>query len=177
MAERLYRHLWAPGIELFRDGVVRVDGRAPVERPDLAESFDIFGFSYYAGMGIATGRVGAYPPGAPMSPLGYGVWADGVAAVLDRLSQELPGTPLLVAEYGIGTDDDRQRAAYLERGLEVVHAAIQRGVDVRGFFHWTGVDNYEWRHGYDVRFGIVDSDRKVRRSAEILAREARAANG
>ena len=65
-------------------------------------------------------------------------------------TREIPGTPLLVAEYGIGTDDDDVRAAYLTRGLEVVHDAIDRGVDVRGFFHWTGVDNYEWLHGYDV---------------------------
>jgi beta-glucosidase len=50
-------------------------------------------------------------------------------------------------------------------------------VDVRGFFHWTGVDNYEWRHGYDVSFGIVDADRQVRSSAEVLAREARGTNG
>lgn len=177
MAERMYRHLWAPGIELFRDGVIRVEGRPRLERLDLAESFDIFGFSYYAGMGIAAGRVAVHPPGAPVSPLGYGIWAEGLAAVLDRLSLELPVTPLLVAEYGIGTDDDRQRATYLERGLEVVHAALERGVDVRGFFHWTGVDNYEWRHGYDVRFGIVDGDRNVRPSAEVLAREARGAHG
>ena len=58
--------------------------------------------------------------------------------------------PLLVAEYGIGTDDDEIRARTSHRGLEVVHEAIERGVDVRGFFHWTGVDNYEWGHGYDV---------------------------
>ena len=71
--------------------------------------------------------------------------------MLDRLHDEVPGTPLLVAEYGIGTDDDDARAAYLERGLEVVHDAIERGIDVRGLFHWTAVDNYEWLHGYDVR--------------------------
>ena len=83
-----------------------------------------------------------------------------------------PGTPLLVAEYGIGTDDDDQRAAYLQRGLEVTNDALQRGIDVRGFFHWTAIDNYEWLHGYDVSFGIIDADRNVRPSAEVLRREA-----
>ncbi|OWY61389.1 hypothetical protein B7486_64030, partial [cyanobacterium TDX16] len=77
-----------------------------------------------------------------------------------------------VAEYGIGTDDDAERAAYLRRGLEVTNAAIERGIDVAGFFHWTGVDNYEWSHGYDVRFGIIDADRNVRPSAQVLADEA-----
>jgi hypothetical protein len=50
--------------------------------------------------------------------------------------------------------------------------AIERGVDVRGFFHWTGVDNYEWLHGFDVSFGIIDRDRNVRPSARVLEREA-----
>jgi beta-glucosidase len=43
---------------------------------------------------------------------------------------------------------------------------------VRGFFHWTAVDNYEWLHGYDLAFGLIDRDRVVRPSAQILAREA-----
>ena len=172
--DRLYDTLWAPGLGLFRDGVLRVRGRDPIERPDLAGSFDLIGFSYYAAMGLAAGQMTIHPPGAPVSPLGYGIWADGVGVVLDRLHAELPGTPLLVAEFGIGTDDDSERSAYLERGLEVVHDALARGVDVRGFFHWTAVDNYEWLHGFDVSFGLLDRDRQVRSSAQVLARQARA---
>jgi len=80
---------------------------------------------------------------------------------------------LLVAEYGIGTDDDEQRARYLVEGLAQLRAAQDRGVDVRGFFHWTGVDNYEWLHGFDVAFGIIDRDRDVKPSALVLQREAR----
>jgi beta-glucosidase len=85
-----------------------------------------------------------------VSPLGYGIWADGLGLVLDRLHQMLPGTPLLVAEYGIGTSDDAERADYLERGLQVTSDAIARGIDVRGLFHWTAVDNYAWLHGYNL---------------------------
>ena len=173
-AERLHEMYWAPGLGLFRDGVLRIRGRAPVERPDLAGAFDLIGFSYYAAMGVSEGHLAIHPPDAPVSPLGYGIWADGVGVVLDRLHAELPGIPLLVAEYGIGTADDQVRAAYLERGLEVVHGAIDRGIDVRGLFHWTGVDNYEWLHGYDVEFGIIDRDRHVRPSALVLSREATA---
>jgi beta-glucosidase len=165
---------WRAGLELFRDGVLRVPGLDPVERPDLAGSFDLIGFSYYSTIGIRAGRLVPYPPAAPVSPLGYGIWADGLGLVLGRLHQLLPGTPLLVAEYGIGTDDDAERAAYLDRGLQVTGEAIARGVDVRGFFHWTAVDNYEWLHGFDVRFGIIDRDRNVRPSAQVLRREATA---
>jgi beta-glucosidase len=171
-ARRLHDKLWAPGLGLFRDGVLAVAGREPVERPDLAGAFDLIGFSYYAAMGVRAGRLVVHPPQAPVSPLGYGIWADGVGLVLDRLHAELSGTPLLVGEFGVGTDDDDVRTAYLQRGLEVVHDAIGRGVDVRGLFHWTGVDNYEWLHGFDVSFGLLDRDRRVRPSAQVLRREA-----
>ncbi len=164
---------WDSWVGLFRDGVLQIGDRDPVSRPDLINSFDMIGFSYYATMGFGGGAMVPYPTDAPRSPLGYGIWAPGLGLVLDRLHEELPGTPLLVAEYGIGTDDDDERAAYLRAGLDVVHDALARGVDVRGLFHWTGVDNYEWRHGYDVSFGIIDRDRTVRASAQVLANEAR----
>jgi beta-glucosidase len=172
LAKSLDDYYWAPWIGLFRDGVLKVPHREPVERPDLSGSVDMIGFSYYAAMGVQGGRLAIQPPGAPLSPLGYGIWADGVGLVLSRLHAELPGVPLLVAEYGIGTDDDDLRADYLHRGLAVINEAIERGIDVRGIFHWTAVDNYEWLHGYDVSFGIIDRDRAVRPSALVLQREA-----
>ena len=171
--DRLRGDIWSTGLGLFRDGVLRARRREPIERPDLAGCFDLVGFSFYASIGVAGGSIVRYPADAPPSPLGYGIWADGLGLVLDRLHEELPGTPLLVAEYGVGTPDDTVRAAYLERGLEIVGEAIGRGIDVRGLFHWTGVDNYEWIHGYDVAFGIIDRDRRVRPSAQVLKAQAR----
>ena len=143
-------------------------------RDDLAGAFDLIGFSYYSSLGVQAGQLAVHPPDAPRSPLGYGISADGLGLVLDRLHTEVPGAPLLVAEYGIGTDDDEVRADYLRRGIEVVADALRRGVDVRGLFHWTAVDNYEWLHGFDVSFGIIDRDRRVRPSAAVL-REAASA--
>ncbi len=176
LVDRIYEVNWSTGLDLFREGTLRVRGREPVERPDLARSFDLIGFSYYSTIGVREGRIVPHPPEAPTSPLGYGIWPDGLGLVLDQLHGELPGVPLLIAEYGIGTQDDDIRAAYLERGLQITNDALSRGVDVRGLFHWTGVDNYEWLHGHDVAFGIIDGDRNVRPSAAVLQREAQTAS-
>ena len=171
--ERTYDRLWRPGIELQRDGVLRVPGREPIERPDLVGAYDLYGFSYYASFGFREGSMVMFPEEGPRSPLGYTIWADGVDRILRRLHDELPGLPILIAEYGVGTPDDELRATYLEQGLALTEQALADGIDVRGFFHWTAVDNYEWVHGYDVQFGLMDRDRTVRPSAQVLAREAR----
>jgi beta-glucosidase len=168
---RVRETFWRPCIDLFRDGILKIPTRKPVVRPDLAQCFDIIGFSFYATIGARAGKTVIHPPDAPVSPLGYGIWADGLGLVLDNLHSELPGVPLLIAEYGVGTRDDDLRSNYLTRGLEITHQAIERGVDVRGFFHWTSVDNYEWLHGYDLPFGIIDRDRNVRTSGKVLQNE------
>ena len=76
--------------------------------------------------------------------MGYAPWSEGLGIVLRRLHDELPGRPLLICEHGVGTDDDEWRSDVLRESLEIVEDAIDDGIDLRGFFHWTGVDNYEW---------------------------------
>jgi beta-glucosidase len=169
----VYAINWNSGLDLFREGVVRLPGREPIHRPDLTGSFDMIGFSYYCALGVREGQLTRFPENALLSPLDYSIWPNGLSLVLDRLHDELPTTPLLIAEYGIGTDDDEQRAQYLADGLRITADALERGVDVKGFFHWTAVDNYEWLHGFDIKFGIIDRDRNVRPSAMVLTRETK----
>ena len=162
--------LWGTWLGIMRDGILRVPGRWPVECSELADAFDLLGFSYYSAMGVREdGAQVPYPEHAPVSPLGYGIWSPGLRLVLERLHRELPGMPLLVSEYGLGTADDSERCAYLLEGLDIVAESVSKGVDLRGFFHWTGVDNYEWLHGYDVSFGIFDRERRARESGGVLA--------
>jgi beta-glucosidase len=171
-ATRFYNANWNAGIGLFRDGVLNFAGRDPIFRPDLQGSFDLFGFSFYCAHGVRNGHIVPYPETNDPSPLGYSIWPNGLGLVLNRLHAELPDTPLLIAEYGIGTSDDSLRTEYLRTGLDITHDAIQRGIDVRGFFHWTAVDNYEWLHGFDLQFGIINTDRTIKQSAKLLQREA-----
>lgn len=171
-------------VGMRRDGVLRMPvvpglpAIEPIEDPSFVDAFDVIGFSYYNATGVTAepslaelGGVlpGPYPPDGEVGPLGYVPWSDGLRLVLDRLHAELPGAPLLISEYGIGTTDDELRCRYIEDGIAVATDAVDRGVDLRGFFHWTGVDNYEWGFGYDVPFGVFDRDRVRRRSADVLA--------
>ena len=110
LVERFYERSWTPWLGLVRDGVLRVRNRQPVERPDLRGCFDLIGFSYYAATGARAGKPARISARRPGVATGYGIWADGLGRVLDRLHDELPGAALLVAEYGIGTEDDAQRA-------------------------------------------------------------------
>ncbi len=171
-------------VTMRRDGVLRFPDRPglpvifPVEDPSFVDAFDVIGFSYYSATGVTAvpelAELGGllpvpYPPDGTVGPLGYVPWSEGLRVVLDRLHHELPGTPLLISEYGIGTDDDAARCRYIEEGVAIAADAVRRGIDLRGFFHWTGVDNYEWEHGFAVPFGVIDRARHPRASAARLA--------
>jgi beta-glucosidase/6-phospho-beta-glucosidase/beta-galactosidase len=67
----------------------------------------------------------------------------------------------VITENGIGTDDDQWRQEFLLQHLYQVHRAIHEGVPVKGYFHWSFIDNFEWTEGYASRFGLVDCNRKT----------------
>ena len=103
------------------------------------------------------------PPGV-LTEMGWGVEPDGLRWMLKRVGSEHPDIPLYICENGaaypdlVGADGmviDPERIAYLEGHIEAVHSALQQGVDVRGYFVWSLLDNFEWARGYEPRFGIV----------------------
>lgn len=162
---------WRLWTRAQREGVLAVPGRAEEVVPDLAASADLIGFSYYHAVAVgAEGALVPYPSSERVGPLGYAPWSEGLGLVIRRLfEQELPGQPLVVAAHGVGTDDDGWRRDVLKESLAVVEEAIDDGIDVRGFFHWTAVDGYEWRNGFRVPFGLFDSDREPRESAALFS--------
>ena len=104
----------------------------------------------------------------PQTAMGWEVNPDGLRTLLVRLGHEYPNLPpLYVTENGSAWDDviaadgevhDAQRVDFLERHLEAVAQAITEGADVRGYFAWSLMDNFEWAWGYEKRFGIVYVD-------------------
>jgi beta-glucosidase len=165
--------MWQVWMRADREGVLALPGRAPEVVADLREACDLIGFSYYSAQSVTRDLGFApYPREARVGPLGYAPWSEGLALVLHRLHEELPGRPLVVSEHGVGTDDDAWRVSVLRESLAFVEEAIEDGIDLRGFFHWTGIDNYEWTYGYDVPFGLFTVDREPRPSAEVLRAHA-----
>jgi len=91
------------------------------------------------------------------------------------------GVPVYVTENGVCDPDDRLRPGHLVRHLDMVHAAISDGLDVRGYFHWSLLDNFEWAEGWETKFGLIEVDpatqeRRERSSFELYGRIA-LANG
>lgn len=110
-------------------------------------------------------------PGVPVvESMGYEYWPRA-AEVAIRYASDVAGVPIYVTENGIGTDDDEQRVAYVRDALDGVGRCIEDGIDVRGYFYWSLLDNFEWALGYVPRFGLVEVDRATfARTAKPSAR-------
>ncbi|MGW0478828.1 GH1 family beta-glucosidase [Nonomuraea sp. NPDC003214] len=141
----------------------------------IAAPLDGLGVNYYnptriaapAGPGLPFTDAGV--TGHPTTAFGWPVVPDGLrellTGLLARYGDALP--PVYVTENGCsqpdvpgpdGTVDDQDRIAYLDRHIAAVHAARREGVDVRGYFVWSLLDNFEWAEGYHQRFGLVHVD-------------------
>ncbi|WP_447008388.1 GH1 family beta-glucosidase [Saccharothrix isguenensis] len=105
--------------------------------------------------------------GLPRTDMDWEVQPDGLFKVLTRVHQDYPSIPLYVTENGAayrdsinddGSINDPERLGYIESHLRAAHAAIEAGVDLRGYFAWSLMDNFEWAEGYAKRFGIVHVD-------------------
>jgi beta-glucosidase len=84
---------------------------------------------------------------------------EALGAAVTRAAEVLGGTPILVTENGIATSDDEDRIRFTTDALTGLAAAIQGGADVRGYVHWSLLDNFEWMLGYRPTFGLVSVDR------------------
>jgi beta-glucosidase len=145
---------------------------------------DFFGINYYSRdvvrfsprhAGEMFVRRGV-PAGAEVSDLGWEVYPEGLGQLV-RAWGRRSRLPVYVTENGIADASDAKRGTFLRRHLAELARAIADGIDVRGYFHWSLLDNFEWADGYGPRFGLVEVDyatqsRRLRPSARIYARIA-----
>ena len=98
------------------------------------------------------------PAGARLTQMGYEYWP-GVVEHTVRRAARVTGLPVVVTESGIPTADDAERVEYLDTALRGLHRCIRDGVDVRGYFVWSLLDNFEWHLGFAPTLGLCAVDR------------------
>ncbi len=99
--------------------------------------------------------------GVPRTQMGYEFWPEALEATVRRAALKTGGLPVYVTENGIGTEDDTARIQYVRRALTGLGRCLGDGIDVRGYFYWSLLDNFEWVLGYRPTFGLVAADRRT----------------
>ena len=178
---RDFMHWSWVGVWLEALGTGRVRGLSVPDEtiPGLAGEDDFVGIQYYsrfdvhpAALDAAGSAADAVPnpigsrPALPgkgeerRTQMGWLWHPAGLGTVIDEVA-ETTGLPIQITENGIATEDDDERIEFVTLHLEQVHDAIARGRDVRGYFYWSTLDNFEWNDGYRPTFGLVAVDRET----------------
>jgi len=92
-----------------------------------------------------------------LSDAGVEVYPEGLLRLLRRVWQRYE-LPIYITENGVADEQDSLRPDYLRSHLYAVSRAIDEGIPVHGYFHWSLLDNFEWSEGFDYRFGLYRVD-------------------
>ncbi len=127
---------------------------------EAARAGDFVGVQAYSRTRLSAAGLplGPEPGRRVVESMGYEFWPDALEVAV-RYAAEVTGLPVIVTENGIGTHDDAERIEYTTGALRGLARCIADGVDVRGYFHWSLLDNFEWALGYEPTFGLVAVDR------------------
>jgi beta-glucosidase len=160
-----------------------LDGVPEEAHPEWAGTVDQLGYQYYfrfavkaapgfppldalpcdptllAALGLDPATLGCpVPDPADVTQMGYEHYPPGIRLLGEALADRYPGVPLRVTENGIATTTGVRRAESIVRHLVELHAAIEEGVPVDGYVHWSLTDNFEWAEGFRPKFGLYAVD-------------------
>ena len=140
---------------------------------EISQPIDFLGVNYYTRHKVTTDPTAVWPhiqseegPG-DKTQMGWEIYPDGLHGFLTRLSRDYVGDlPIYVTENGMAWDDniengavfDPVRVKFVSDHIMAAKRAIDDGANVKGFFYWSLLDNYEWAFGYEKRFGMIHVD-------------------
>ena len=172
-----------------------VDHIADGDLETIGADLDFLGVNYYFRTVVRKGEDAGGPTiwplngdidpverGLPKTDMGWEIDPDGLYDILRRVARDYPGVPLYVTENGAAFDTgvhDTDRVEYLRSHFAAAERAIGDGVDLRGYFVWSLLDNFEWAYGFSKRFGLIHVDyetleRTPKDSARFYAEVTRA---
>lgn len=125
---------------------------------EAARGDDFLGVQAYSVQAVDANGLVPNPPGPENTMVGTPYRPDALGIALRHSFEVTGGVPLLVTENGIATPDDDRRTKYTEEALAHLREAVADGVDVRGYLHWSLLDNFEWGH-WEPTFGLIAVDR------------------
>jgi beta-glucosidase len=161
-----------------------------VRIPEAIGAQDYYGFNYYTKNRITFDlrkpetmfSNGFYPKDADLSEKGFlANVPEGMFEGLKRVARTFPNLPIIVSENGIADADDHLRPRYIAQHIHQVWRAVNFNWPVKGYFHWTLVDNFEWDQGWSLRFGLwaldPDTQKRTKRPSADLYTEICKENG
>ena len=185
-------------LELYEERVGPLDAIRDGDLETIAQPINFLGVNFYRPNVVVAhddGSVlGLRDAGldGDMTAMGWPVVPEALTDLLLRVQRDYGDVPLLITENGAAYEDpingaevieDPRRVAYIESHLDAVEKAIAAGVDVRGYYVWSLLDNFEWEHGYSHRFGLVyvdfETQRRIPKRSALWYRDriAAATNG
>ncbi|WP_371572523.1 glycoside hydrolase family 1 protein [Streptomyces sp. NBC_01314] len=127
---------------------------------EAARGDDFIGVQSYSSQAVDQNGVVPHPSAPDNTLTGNAYRPDAIGIALRHTWEVTGGVPILVTENGIATADDTQRIAYTSQALRHLFAAVDDGIDVRGYLHWSALDNFEWGH-WKPTFGLIAVDRET----------------
>ncbi len=120
---------------------------------------DFIGLNYYF-TDYYTGIGKRHNPKVPLNDMGWYMEPEGIYPLLIRVWARFK-KPIFITENGLADEHDQHRRWWIEQTLVAMERAISEDVDIRGYFHWSLLDNFEWQDGWWPKFGLVEVDRKT----------------
>lgn len=102
------------------------------------------------------------PQDAELTQMEYEYYPQALENVIRAVAAEL-SLPILITENGIATNDDSRRCSFIREALMGVKRCIEDGIPVKGYMHWSLLDNFEWQKGYEITFGLIAVDRSTQK--------------